>query len=81
MSIEAAQDLLEGMDYTETGNDHALGHPAIVDDQIAMIGASVTCWAVMVSLIYQPTTLRENRSITAATYAAQDSERLRQFAS
>jgi hypothetical protein len=35
--------------------------------QIAMIKASVTSWAVMVALIDQPTTQRENRSITAAT--------------
>lgn len=35
--------------------------------QLAQLTASVTSWAVMVSLIDQPTTLRENRSMTAAT--------------
>jgi hypothetical protein len=35
--------------------------------QIAMTSASVTSCAVIVSLIDQPTTLLENRSITAAT--------------
>ncbi|KMS58810.1 hypothetical protein V473_08750 [Sphingobium cupriresistens LL01] len=35
--------------------------------QIAMIRTSVTNWAVMVTLIVQPTTRRENRSMTAAT--------------
>jgi hypothetical protein len=35
--------------------------------QIAMMSALVTSWVVMVSLIDQPTTLRENRSMTAAT--------------
>ena len=35
--------------------------------QIAIIRASVTSWAVMVSLIDQPTTRRENRSMTTAT--------------
>jgi hypothetical protein len=34
--------------------------------QIAIISASVTSWAVIVAPIDQPTTRRENRSITAA---------------
>lgn len=37
--------------------------------QIAIISASVTSWAVMVSLIDQPTVRRENRSITTAAYS------------
>lgn len=35
--------------------------------QIAITRASETSWAVIVVLIDQPTTRRENRSITAAT--------------
>jgi hypothetical protein len=35
--------------------------------QIAIINASATSWAVIVALIDQPTTRRENRSMTAAT--------------
>jgi hypothetical protein len=34
---------------------------------MAMRSASVTSWAVMDVLIDQPTTRRENRSMTAAT--------------
>lgn len=37
--------------------------------QIAMISTSVTSWAVMVALIDHPTTRREKRSITAATWS------------
>jgi len=37
--------------------------------QIAMMRALVTCCAVMAALIDQPTTRRENKSRTAATYS------------
>ncbi|TWD55466.1 hypothetical protein FB480_102280 [Agrobacterium vitis] len=35
--------------------------------QMAMMSASVTGWAVMLTFIDQPTTRRENKSITATT--------------
>ena len=37
--------------------------------QIAKTSASVTSWAVLLAFVDQPTTRRENRSMTAATYS------------
>jgi hypothetical protein len=37
--------------------------------QIAATRASATSWAVIAAFIDQPTTRRENRSTTAATYS------------